>query len=170
MRILAITQRVKCAWERVFVNVFESPVQQRCLERKVTTARAVPLYTGRPSTQNLYVKWILGFQNKCHKIIRELPSTKLFHPVTYHRRHRRDGETTWNQCVKTSFGLTGILPIFVAYGFEIWSLTLREEKRLRETGIRMLFEPKKMHTGKLHTHRQILLQWSNQGELDGQGM
>jgi hypothetical protein len=69
-----------------------------------------------------------------------------------------------------------ILPV-VFYGCEIWSLTLREELRLRvfeNRVLRRIFGPKRdevmgewrnMHSGELHnfTHHQILLGRTNQG-------
>jgi hypothetical protein len=70
------------------------------------------------------------------------------------------------------------------YGCETWSLTLREEHRLRvfeNRVLRGIFGPKrdevmgewrKLHNGELHNlySSQILLGRSNQGEWGGRGM
>jgi hypothetical protein len=72
---------------------------------------------------------------------------------------------------------TIILPV-ILYGCETWSLTLREEQRLKvfeNRVLRRIFGPKrdevtgewrKLHNGELHscTHHQISLGRSNQGE------
>ena len=76
-----------------------------------------------------------------------------------------------------------ILPV-VLYGCETWSLTLREERRLRvfeNRALRRIFGPKrdevtgerrKIHNNELMicTSHQILLGWSNREEWDGRGM
>jgi hypothetical protein len=74
---------------------------------------------------------------------------------------------------------TIILP-FVLYGCETWSVTLREEHRLRvfeNRVLRRIFGPKRENgesctVGRLIicAHHQILLGRSNQGELGGRGM
>jgi hypothetical protein len=70
---------------------------------------------------------------------------------------------------------TIILPV-VLYGCETWSLTLREERRLRVFGnrvLRRIFGPKRVEVTEesctmgsfiICTHHQILLGRSNQGE------
>jgi hypothetical protein len=78
---------------------------------------------------------------------------------------------------------TIILPL-VSYGYETWSLTLREEHRLRvfeNRVLRRIFGPKRdevtgqwrnFHFGSfiICSHHQILLGRSNQGEWGGRGM
>jgi hypothetical protein len=77
---------------------------------------------------------------------------------------------------------TIILPV-VLYGSETWSLTLREEHRLRmfeNRVLRGIFGPKrdevtgewrKLHSGELHNmYYQMSSGGSNQGECGGRGM
>jgi hypothetical protein len=85
--------------------------------------------------------------------------------------------------VKVKTYKTIILPV-VLYGCETWSLTLREEHRLKMFGNRVrrrMFGPKrnevtgewrKLHNEGLHicTPPQILLGISNQGERGGRNM
>jgi hypothetical protein len=73
--------------------------------------------------------------------------------------------------VKIRINRTANLPV-VLYGCETWSLTLKEERRLRvfEKGmLRRIFGPKRaeetgewrrLHNEELHAH-QILFGWSN---------
>jgi hypothetical protein len=63
----------------------------------------------------------------------------------------------------------------VLYGCETWSLTLREEQRLRvfeKRVLRRIFGPKRDIRRNLMicTHDQILFGWSNKEEWDGRGI
>jgi hypothetical protein len=85
--------------------------------------------------------------------------------------------------VKVKIYKTIIVPV-VLYGCETWSLTLREEHRLRmfqNRGLRRIFGPKRdevtgdggsctMRNFIICTHPQISLGKSSQGECGGRGM
>jgi hypothetical protein len=121
-----------------------------------------------------YLRTTLTDQNCMHKEIRSRLNSGN---ACYHSVQSLLSSRLLSRNLKVKIYKTIILPV-VLYGWGTWSLTLREEHRLRvfqNRVLRRIFGPKrdevtgelrKLHNGELHdcTHHRILLGRSNQGE------